>query len=119
MDRGEFTQEQHGQRLKKGGKNEGLCTEENILRSKEMYLMDSISLYQTIRYPIQLNIFYKHETCALIQGNNLFDRHFFNTMNYFFACECERINLTKSCLLNSVPSLFESCFRTQRNIYLI
>ena len=28
-----------------------------ILRSKEMYLIDSISLYQTIRYPIQLNIF--------------------------------------------------------------
>ena len=29
----------------------------NILRSKEMYLIDSISLYQTIRYLIQLNIF--------------------------------------------------------------
>ena len=28
-----------------------------ILRSKEMYLIDSISLYQTIRYPIKLNIF--------------------------------------------------------------
>ena len=28
-----------------------------ILRSKEMYLIDSIYLYQTVRYPIQLNIF--------------------------------------------------------------
>ena len=28
-----------------------------ILRSKEMYLIDSISLYPTIRYAIQLNIF--------------------------------------------------------------
>ena len=28
-----------------------------ILRSKEMYLIDSISLYQITRYPIQLNIF--------------------------------------------------------------
>ena len=28
-----------------------------ILRPKEMYLIDSISLCQTICYPIQLNIF--------------------------------------------------------------
>ena len=63
-----------------------------------MYLIDYISMYQTIRYPIQLNIFQKHETRALIPRNNLFDKHFFNTKKYFFACECERINSTESSL---------------------
>ena len=34
-----------------------LTLRRKILRSKEMYLIDSIYLYKTIRYPIQLKIF--------------------------------------------------------------
>ena len=58
-----------------------------ILRSKEINLIDSISLYQTIHYPIQLqtNISLLVNVRELTQPNNVFETKYLVYLNLVFA----------------------------------